>query len=135
MGVSELYIRMAIWCQIRDSTTVAINVNVEINCFGYLVFNSLFSAFRCSRANNISRDGVQAFSFTSLNVKQVKSIKRSGTEAIRTQIRPSKPKREITYIHVTNSQTTKRTNGQSSEQLFPKRWPLSNTIPFFIRIS
>ena len=51
-------------------------------------------------------------------------MQRSGTEAIRPQIQPSKPKREITNI--TNSQNTKRTFGQPSEQLFPKRWPLSN---------
>ena len=48
----------------------------------------------------------------------------SGTEAIRTQIQPSKPKLEITKI--TNSQNTKRTNGQPREQFFPKMWPLSN---------
>ena len=48
----------------------------------------------------------------------------SGTEAIRTQIQPSKPKRKI--INITNSQNTKRTYGQPSEQLFPKTWPLSN---------
>ena len=53
-----------------------------------------------------------------------KRMQRSGTEAIRTQIQLSKPKREIAYI--TNSQNTKRTYGQPSEQLFPKRWPLSN---------
>ena len=47
-----------------------------------------------------------------------------GTEAIRTQIRHSKPKREITKI--TNSQNIKRTYGQPREHLFPKRWPLSN---------
>ena len=40
------------------------------------------------------------------------------------QLQPSEPKREITNI--TNSQNTKRTYGQPSEQLFPKRWPLSN---------
>ena len=51
-------------------------------------------------------------------------MQRSGTEAIRTQIQPSRPKQEITNI--TNSQNTKRTYGQQSEQLFPKRWPLSN---------
>ena len=28
--------------------------------------------------------------------------------------------------NITNSQNTKRTNGKPSEQLFPKRWPLSN---------
>ena len=57
-------------------------------------------------------------------IKKVKSMQRSGTEAIRTQIQPSKPNREITNI--TNSQNTKRTYGQPSEQLFPKRWQLSN---------
>ena len=46
------------------------------------------------------------------NVK-VKRMQRSGTEAIRTKIQPSKPKREITKI--TNSQTTKRTYSQPSE--------------------
>ena len=51
-------------------------------------------------------------------------MQRSGTEAIRTQIQPSNPKWEITKI--TNSQNTKRTYGQPSEQLFPKRWLLSN---------
>ena len=51
-------------------------------------------------------------------------MQRSGTETIRTQIQPSKPKREITYI--ANSQNTKRTYGQPSEQLFPKGWSLSN---------
>ena len=51
-------------------------------------------------------------------------MQRSGTEAIRTQIQPSKPKREITKI--TNSQNTKRIYGQPSEQLFSKRWQLSN---------
>ena len=52
----------------------------------------------------------------------VKSMQRS---AIRTQIQPSIPKREITKI--TNiSKNTKRTYGQPSEQLFNKRWPLSN---------
>ena len=51
-------------------------------------------------------------------------MQRSGTETIRTQIQPSKPKREITNI--TNVQYRKRTYGQPSEQLFPERWPLSN---------
>ena len=46
-----------------------------------------------------------------------------GTEAIRTQIQPSKPNQEITKI--TNCQNTKRTYSQPNEQLFPKRWPLS----------
>ena len=51
-------------------------------------------------------------------------MQRSGTVAIRTQIQPSKHKREITKI--TNSKNTMSTYGQQSEQLFPKRWPLSN---------
>ena len=51
-------------------------------------------------------------------------MQRSGIEAIKTQIQPSKPKRETTKF--TNSQNTKRTYGQPSEQLFHKRWSLSN---------
>ena len=43
-------------------------------------------------------------------------MQRSRTEAIRTQIQPSKPKREIT--NVTNSQNTKRTYGQPSEHIY-----------------
>ena len=58
------------------------------------------------------------------DTQRVKSMQRSGTEAISTQLQPSKPEWEI--INITNSQNTKRTNGQPSEQLFPKRWPLSN---------
>ena len=46
-------------------------------------------------------------------------MQRPGTEAIRTKIERSKPKREITKI--ANSQNTKRIYGQPSEQLFPKR--------------
>ena len=37
-------------------------------------------------------------------------MQRPGTEAIRTQTQPSKPKREI--IKITNSQNTKRAYGQ-----------------------
>ena len=55
---------------------------------------------------------------------KVKSMQRSETEAIRTQIQPSKPKREITNIK--NSQNTKRTYDQPSGQLFPQRLSLSN---------
>ena len=51
-------------------------------------------------------------------------MQRSGTETIRTPIQSSKPKREISKI--TNSQNKKRTYGLPTEQLFPKRWPLSN---------
>ena len=39
-------------------------------------------------------------------------MQQAGTEAIRTQIQPSKPKQEITSIR--NSQNTKRTYGQTS---------------------
>ena len=46
-------------------------------------------------------------------------MQRPGTGAIRTQIQPSKPKREITKI--TNCQYTKRTYGQPNEQLFPQK--------------
>ena len=55
---------------------------------------------------------------------RVKRMQRSETDAIKTQIKHSKPKREISNI--TNNQNTKRTYGQPSEQLFPKRWSLSN---------
>ena len=48
-------------------------------------------------------------------------MQRSGTEAIRTRIQREKN-------NITNSQNTKRTYGQPSEQLLPKRWPLSNRI-------
>ena len=47
-----------------------------------------------------------------------------GNGAIGTYIPTSNLKWEITKI--TNSQYTKKTYGQPSEQLFPKRWPLSN---------
>ena len=49
---------------------------------------------------------------------KVKNMQRQGTGAIRTQIQPSKPKREI--IKITNSHNTKRTYGQPGEQPFPK---------------
>ena len=52
------------------------------------------------------------------DITKVKSMQRSGNEAYRTQIQPSKPKREITKI--INSQNTKRTYGQPCEQLFSK---------------
>ena len=66
----------------------------------------------------------QCWETNSVYIIKVKNVQRSGAEAIRTQIHPSKPKQEITKI--TNSQNTKRTYGQMSEQLFPKRLPLSN---------
>ena len=52
------------------------------------------------------------------------TMQKPGTEAIRTKIQLSKPKREITKI--TKCQNKKRTYDQPSEQHFPKRWPLSN---------
>ena len=55
---------------------------------------------------------------------KVKIMQRPGSEAIRTQIQPCKPKREISKI--TNSKNTNRTYGQPSMQLFPERWPLCN---------
>ena len=56
---------------------------------------------------------------------KVNGMQGSRTEAIRTKIQPSKPKRHITRNKY--SQNTKKTYGQPSEQLFPKRCPLSNT--------
>ena len=50
-------------------------------------------------------------------------MQRSETESIRTQIQPIKPKWEINDSK--NSQNAKRTNGHTSEELFPKRWSLS----------
>ena len=58
-----------------------------------------------------------------MTVIEVKSMQRSEPETITPQLQSSKPKRKITNI--TNSQNTKITYGQPSEQLFPKRWPLS----------
>ena len=52
------------------------------------------------------------------SIQKVIRMQRPGTEANRTQIQPSKPKRETNKI--TNNQNTKRTYGQPSEQLFPK---------------
>ena len=46
-------------------------------------------------------------------------MQRSWTEATRTQIQPSNPKQKITNI--TNSQNTKRTYGQPSEQPFSQK--------------
>ena len=47
-----------------------------------------------------------------------KNMQRSGTEAIRTQIQPSKPKREITKI--TNSQKKKEHMVNRLSSYFPK---------------
>ena len=56
---------------------------------------------------------------------KVKRMQTSGTEAIRTQIKPSKPKREITKITNSKIQREHIVNCYG-EQLFPKTWPLSN---------
>ena len=53
-------------------------------------------------------------------------MQRPGTEAIRTQ--SSLQIQNGKMIEITNSQNTKRTYGKPSEQLFPKRWSLSNPI-------
>ena len=84
----------------------AVYKKVKKNMLYYFYF-SYFLFLNCS--------GVE------LSILKVKSVNRSGTEAIRTQIQPSKPKREIMKRKTTNSQNTKRTYGQPSEQLFPKR--------------
>ena len=62
-------------------------------------------------------EGQKIIVFVDIFLK-VKCMQRSGTEATRTQLQPSKPKRELTNI--TNSQNTKGTYGQPSEQIFPK---------------
>ena len=78
--------------------------------------DTVFSAFR-HKADTESGGGLTCICI-------IKFMQRVGTETIRTEIQPSKSKREITKI--TNSQNTKRTCGQPIEQFFPKRWPLSN---------
>ena len=62
-------------------------------------------------------DQVGDYAVSNVLSQRVKSMQRSGTEAIRIQIQPSKPKWEIADI--TNSQNTERTNGQPTEQLSP----------------
>ena len=42
------------------------------------------------------------------------------------EMKQSEPKSSPQITKITNSQNTKRLYGQPSEQLFPKRWPLSN---------
>ena len=49
---------------------------------------------------------------------KLRRVQRSGTEAIKTQIQPSKPKREITNITNTSSQNINMVNQVRS--LFPK---------------
>ena len=55
----------------------------------------------------------------------VKTMQRSGTEAIRTQLQSKKNKTGNNYYNY-NSQNTKTTNDEPSEQLCPKMWPFSN---------
>ena len=61
---------------------------------------------------------------------------RSGTEAVRTQIQPSKLKREINKI--TNSQNTKRKYGQPSESTLSFHnlgWAIARYIKMWLRFS
>ena len=86
---------------------------------------NIFRKNACDRLTTLH--GFSSFHNLSSALKlplNVNCMQRSGTDEIKTQIQPSKPKREITEI--TNSQNTKRKYSQPSEQLFPKRWPLSN---------
>ena len=79
-----------------------------------------FSKMRSLKVKNMQRLGTEASAcYCHSPLVKVKRMQRPGTEAIRTQTQPSNPKREITNI--TNSQNTKRTYGQPSEQLFPKK--------------
>ena len=60
--------------------------------------------------------------FVCTNFREVtedKSMQRSGAEATRTQIQPSKLKLEITNITIVKKQ--KKVHGQPSEQQCPKR--------------
>ena len=105
--------------------------NIFVESIRNMACHKIFSSFYIGRGSVCA---LQAWSFFVSYVTkyyyeiqtdmQVKSMERSGTEAFRTQIQPTIPKREIPKI--TNSQTTKRTYGQPIEQLFPKRWPLSS---------
>ena len=91
-----------------------------------LLFNTIKTLFLCY-VFSLGSCSFERYPFlfsVTFVMRKVKHMQRSGTEAIRTQIQPSKPKREITKI--TNSQNTKRTIGQPSEHLFLKRWQLSN---------
>ena len=57
-------------------------------------------------------------------LKVIKSMQKQELKQSEPNSSPRNPNREITYI--TNSQNTERAYGQPSEQLFPKRWSLSN---------
>ena len=81
----------------------------------------LFCAVRAQHGGIAGLEGLFHSMFGRITFKSFKSKNYAKN---RTQLQPSKPKREITNL--TNSQNTKRTYGQPSEQLFPKRWPLSN---------
>ena len=72
--------------------------NSTENCHFYSLEKSLYIAWACFRSGILSL------------VLHVKSMEIPGTDAIRTQIQPSKPKREITKN--TSSKNTKRTYGQ-----------------------
>ena len=66
---------------------------------------------------------------THCTMRKVKSMQRSVTEAIRTEIQPSKPKREITIV--TNSQNTK----ENTETIFDVRKLLTESELFFRNIT
>ena len=89
--------------------------------FPKLVNNAILHASVVLLSNNrLSMTCCSSYDREDTIKMKVKSMQRTGSEATRNQIQPSKPKREI--ANVTNSQNTKRTYSQPSEQLFPKRW-------------
>ena len=111
--------------KINENAKLSTYVENQIGSVGYIV-NFFFVRNRTRQVNLDLSSSLEpkANRLCSLKSLKVKFMQRQGTAAIRTQIQTSKPKRKITKI--TNSQNTKRTHGQSYEQLFPKRWPLSN---------
>ena len=72
-------------------------------------------------------DRVQGSRYNNVTLFKVKRMQRSGAEAIRIQIKPSRSKRGKSNI--ANSQNTKRTYGLPSEQLFSKRRPFPDLSP------
>ena len=74
---------------------------------GSLLLTVLRRSFWCTFYFVLIEVGVSCilYSIVSYSYVKVKSMQRSGTEAIRTKIKPSKPKLEI--INITISQNTK----------------------------